>query len=110
MSQPPQQPPIYVAPPNRFPMDQAQAQPTQNGGVHGIDKASGERFKIAFLAACGFALLAHPVVFRVVNHVFAAFTQEQNEIITEWGNPTTKGMIVHALVFFGFMLFLMYRS
>lgn len=101
-----QQPPMYVPPPNVYPEQVTHPVTTPTAA---IDKVSGERFKVAFFAALGFAFLSHPGIYHIVNQIFIAFTREQNEIITEWGTPTTKGIFLHSIVFFLFMLFVMYR-
>lgn len=67
----------------------------------------GEKFRLAVLSAVAFAVLAFPGTFRVVELVWAAITNIPNQIVTEFGCATPKGVFVHALVFFAVMLYIL---
>lgn len=67
---------------------------------------AGRKFKAAFFATIVFFVLSNHATYRVVNQVFLAFTGKTNEIITEAGFPSSKGLFLHAFVFFIVVLIL----
>lgn len=70
-------------------------------------KQTGKRFKVAFFAAIAFFVLSNTVAYRIMNQVFLAFTGKTNEILSEAGFPTAKGMFLHTVAFFLVALVLM---
>lgn len=92
-----EQPPTYMPPPQHYlPPQQIQQQP-----VHGQnEKMAGRKFKAAFFATVAFFVFSNPTTYRIMNQVFLAFTGKTNEIVTEAGFPSSKGMFLHAFIFF----------
>ena len=93
-----EQPPTYIPPPQHY----YQAPQPSPQDTHGPsqEKAAGRKFKAAFYATVAFIALSNIVVYRLVNQVFLAFTGKANEIVSEMGLPTTKGIFLHSFVFF----------
>lgn len=93
-----EQPPTYMPPPQNYMPPPPPAQNQNNNNSH--EKLAGRKFKTAFLATVAFVVLSNPVSYKIMNQVFLAFTGRLNEIVSEVGFPTTKGMFLHAFVFF----------
>ncbi len=110
------QPPTYMAPPQQYKgmykpvATPAPENPTMNIAVplERTEKQKGHLFKLAFFATIGFIALSHHVSYRVVNSIWSAFTGKTNEITCELGCPTIKGVLLHSVVFFIFMMFLLF--
>lgn len=97
-----QQPPTYVPPPQNYMPSPPPVMVTASPA-----KEKGRKINIAFFATVAFFLLSHPIAYRVMNHVFTAFSGSVHEIISETGAPTMKGHFLHSVVFFVVILVLL---
>lgn len=93
-----EQPPTYIPPPQIHtygrPLHDSLAQSAN------ADKHVGMKFRTAFLATVAFVLLSNMVAYRLVNQLFWAFTGKTNEVLSDMGVPTAKGMFLHGCIFF----------
>jgi hypothetical protein len=62
-------------------------------------KSAGLKFKYSLYSALAFFLVANPVTFRVVNSLIGGIAVN--------GCPTSLGLILHTVVFFGVVYGLM---
>lgn len=93
-----EQPPTYVPPPQHY-------LPPPLPSPHTItpeaqQRQAGRKFKVAFFATIAFVVLSNTVTYRIMNQIFLAFTGKTNEVVSEAGFPTSKGIFLHACVFF----------
>lgn len=98
------QPPTYIPPPQNY--MPAMLTPTPANP----EKEKGKKINIAFFATVAFFVLSHPIAYRIMNHVFTAFSGRVHEIITETGAPTMKGHFLHSIVFFVVVLLLLMKK
>lgn len=104
-----EQPPTYMPPPQHY------LPPPQQPGYSNVAhdqtnaKTTGRKFQIAFFASIAFAIISNVVTYRVVNQLFLAFTGKTNEVMSEAGFPTTKGIFLHTCIFFVVMMVLMQK-
>ena len=98
------QPPTYIPPPQHF--IPAMPMPPMTTP----EKEKGKKINTAFFATVAFFVLSHPIAYRVINHVFTAFSGNVHEIITETGAPTMKGHFLHSVVFFFVILLLLMKK
>jgi hypothetical protein len=96
-----EQPPTFVPPPqyNHVPPPPVVSTITP-------EKRQGHKFKVAFFITIAFVVLSHPIAYRITNQVVLVFTGKTNEIITELGGISLKGMLLHVAVFFVVVLVL----
>lgn len=73
------------------------------------EKQTGRKIKQAFYATLLFLLLSYVGVYRAMNVFYKAVTSREAEIVDEHGSPTLKGMVVHSIIFFFVMLFLIFK-
>lgn len=110
------QPPTYIPPPQVYkgsyrPVPgSVAANQVPSLPAEGTERQKGQTFRIAFFAAIGFFVLSHPIAYRVVNQVVSLVTGKTSEIMTEIGTATTKGVVLHAVVFFVFIMVLLFRQ
>lgn len=71
------------------------------------EKKTGQKVKIAFYLAVLFALLSYHGTYRAMNMIYASFTSQPFEIQSETGCPTTKGVLLHSVIFFLAVMFLL---
>jgi hypothetical protein len=94
--------------PARYPV----AHPYGAGGIYSgpasaPERRTGRNIRIAFFAALLFVALSYNGAYRLVDAVYAAFTSQAQQIFGETGCPTLKGVLVHAVVFFFGILYLL---
>lgn len=114
------QPPTYMPPPQIYQGQRVPAVPSPTNEyftqgstnvsvpVERTERQKGQLFKIAFLSTVGFFILSHHVVYRVVNSLWSAFTGKTHEITCEMGCPTTKGVFLHSIIYFLYMMVLLF--
>lgn len=104
-----QQPPTFIPPPQQY-----MPGPTPAAMFAASKKASekevGKRIQVAFLATVAFVVLSNPIAYRIMNQVYMAFTGHLNEIMLETGIPSGKGVFLHTVIFFLFMLFILLKK
>lgn len=67
-------------------------------------KKLGSHFKVSLYLAVLFFFLASPVSFKITGEIIKYFVTNV-EFLDESGKPTTVGLIVHSVVFFGVLFF-----
>lgn len=71
------------------------------------DRNTGEKIKIAFYLTVVFLILSLQGTYRIANTTYNAFTSNPYEFLSENGNPTIKGMVIFAVFFFLFAMFML---
>ena len=104
----PQAPQVTFTP-ARYPI----AHPYGNGGIYSgpaaaaPERRTGRNIRLAFFAALLFIALSYNGAYRLADAVYSAFTSQSHQIFGETGCPTLKGVIVHAVIFFFGILYLL---
>lgn len=69
----------------------------------------GTLFKTVIWATVAFVLLSHNIAYRLVNQIYSTVTGRYYELLSEdTGNPTLKGVCLHAGIFFVLMMILVF--
>ncbi len=72
-----------------------------------IARYTGQKIRIAFYATLIFLALSHIGAYRLVNMIYNAITSKSHEIVNEQGEPTMKGLLLHGIIFFLAIMFLL---
>lgn len=72
------------------------------------DKTTGALIRIIIIATALFIVFSQRVLYKITNKASQYMMSTPIHIIDEMGSPTTKGVFVHALLFFIIMLFVVF--
>jgi hypothetical protein len=72
-----------------------------------VARYKGQKIRIAFYATLLFLALSHIGAYRIVNMVYNAITSQPHEVVNEQGEPTIKGLLLHGIIFFLGVMFLL---
>jgi len=69
----------------------------------------GKKINVSFWLAIVFVVLSTPLAYKATNALLFTFMSNPMDVVSELGCPTTKGIVVHTVVFF-IVAFVMLRD
>lgn len=102
----PQQPPMYMPPPQQFHPPPLTFSAAENALAQKVatERRAGQKFRVAFLATIWFIVFSNIGTYRITNNIYASFAGKAHEILTDAGMPTIKGYFLHTFLFFVFVV------
>ena len=88
--------PVYVDQPNEEQID-------RNNRIK--NRETGQLFRIVFLSTLFFILLSQQFVYKISHNILQYLMSTPISTMNSEGCPTTKGILVHGVIFFIIMLF-----
>jgi hypothetical protein len=78
---------------------QRQDEPTARSDFH-----IGQKIKKAFYCALVFGFLSYGGSYRLVNTIVTTFSNSNEQLLDDMGQPSIKAIIIQMLIFFGIVL------
>lgn len=72
------------------------------------EKSKGWLVRVAVFATIAFVVLSQSMVYRLINSVYGMMTGDYFYILSDAGCPTAVGTVMHAIMFFVFMLVILF--
>lgn len=72
------------------------------------DLSNGQKFRAATLLTLTFAILSLPQMYKLTNNLYI-FLLNKGTYLTEIGEPTILGIIVHSIVFMIIAIYILYK-
>lgn len=72
------------------------------------EKSKGWLFRVAVFATIAFVVLSQSMVYRMISSLYGMVTGDYLYIVSDAGCPTAVGTVMHAVMFFVFMLVILF--